>query len=403
MNILIVSFEDERWGVIRLVKPLTEAGFAVAALCPAGDALTQTRYLCRRYALDSVKNSRRIELALAEALRDWKPAFVIPGDERAVVFLHVLVRRAKTGERLALDAHSLATLMNSLGDFDHYDTLLMKSETVALARQCGMRTPEGGSAVSAEDAVRLAERIGCPVYLKQSFSWAGRGVIRCHTPAEVASAFASLQPRHQNPLYTAARRLLRRDWYPVSTRVDVQQSVDGFPAFYAALAWKGKMLAGFAGFVERASSANGPSCVVRLGAHEEMASASCALIAAAGATGFIGFDFMIEHATGKAFLLECNLRPVQATHLGSRIGVNLCEALADAIRGVPTPHPPPKREETVALFPQEWRRDPVGLADFRGFVDAPLDDPALLARMTGGKPLSATFGAEGADQFNARD
>lgn len=83
-NILIVSFEDERWGVIRLIKPLEENGFAVAALCPPNDAITLTRHLKRHYALDDLKNARRIEAALAEAMRDWRPSFVIPGDERAV-------------------------------------------------------------------------------------------------------------------------------------------------------------------------------------------------------------------------------------------------------------------------------------------------------------------------------
>lgn len=83
--------------------------------------------------------------------------------------------------------------------------------------------------------------------------------------------------------------------------------------------------------------------------------------------------------------------------------MNLCDALADAIRGLLTPRPSPKGEEAVTLFPQEWRRDPAGLADFRGFVDAPLDDPALLARVTGGKLLAATLGAEGVDQIDATD
>lgn len=381
MNILIVSFEDKRWGVIRLVKGLEELGFAVAALCPPNDALTLTRFLRRRYALDDVKNARRIERALAESMRDWRPAFVIPGDERAVALLHALVRRAKSGERLALDAQALSTLVGSLGNSDHYNTLLMKSETVAMARQRGLRTPESGTASSAEEAMALAERIGFPVYVKQSFSWAGMGVMRCDTPEEVATAFNAMQPR-ANIFYTAARRLLRRDWYPVDTRVDIQKAVNGYPAFFTALAWKGKMLGGFAGFVERTTSANGPSSVVRLANHDEMARASAALIAATGATGFVGFDFMIEATTGSAFFLECNLRPVQVCHLGSRLGVNLCAALARAMRGAATPCPPVEREETVALFPQEWRRDASSLPDFPGFVDAPFDDPALLARMT---------------------
>lgn len=334
--------------------------------------------------LESVKNGRRIERALADAMLDWTPAFVIPGDERAVAFLHWLIRRARTGARLALHEASLSAIVNSLGDPAYYDALLMKSETLAIARQCGLRTPEGGSVSSIEEAIALAVRIGFPVYIKQSFSWAGLGVIRCETPEEVATAFNSMQPRSRSPFYAATRCILRRDWYPVGTRIDVQQSVDGSPAFFVALAWKGQMLAGFGGGVERSASAHGPSSVVRLARHDEMAGMSSEIIAATGATGFMGFDFMIENATGKAFFLECNPRPVPCCHLGPRIGVDLCQILADAIRGVAAPRPPAEREETVALFPQEWRRDPHGLANFTGFVDAPLDDPALVARMTQG-------------------
>ena len=247
MKILIVSFEDERWGGIRLVKSLEEAGFAVAALCPPDDALTQTRHLQRSYALNELKNARRIEAALAEAMRDWRPAFVIPGDERAVAFLHALLRRAEKGARLPLDARSLSTLVASLGDANHHNSLLMKSDTVALARRLALRTPESVSGDSAQEAGALASRIGFPVYVKQSFSWAGLGVIRCDTPQEVANAFVSMQPRRTSLLYTAARRFLRRDWYPVDSKVDIQQAVSGVPAFFHRRRVEGKNAGRFRG------------------------------------------------------------------------------------------------------------------------------------------------------------
>jgi hypothetical protein len=338
MKILIVAFEDERWGVIRLVKGLEDAGFAVAALCAPDHAIIETRFLQRHYVLEDVTNRRRIETALADAIRDWKPDLIIPGDERAVSFLHALVRRAKRGARVALDGAALSVVAKSLGDADHYDTLLLKSETIALARRCGVRTPEGGSVSSAEEAVALARRIGFPVYVKQAFSWAGQGVIRCQTAEEVAAAYASVQPPRRRGLHhKAARRLLGRDWYPVGSKVDVQKGVEGSPAFYSALAWRGKMVAGFAGLVEKTRSENGPSVVVRVAMHEEMARMSSELIAATGASGFIGFDFMIEAATRKAYLLECNARPVQCCHLGPRIGVDPCAALAAAMFGDTTP------------------------------------------------------------------
>lgn len=382
LNALIISFEDERWGAIRLVKALNEQGLAVAALCPPNHAMTQTRFARRLYALKDVKNGRTIETALSKAMRDWLPTFLIPGDERALAFLHALVRRAKSGAPTLLDERSLRVLTDSLGDYEHYNALLMKSETVALARRLGLRTPMGGRASTAREAVAWAERIGFPVYVKQSFSWAGQGVVRCNGPEEVASAFVRMQTRYNNPLFAMAKRLLHRDWYPVNSVVDMQKAIDGSSAFYTALAWKGEMLASFAGAVLRATSACGPSSVVRLGPHEEMAHVSSEMIAATGATGFVGFDFMIERETRIAFLLECNPRPVQCCHLGARIGVDLCQVLADAVRGDVKPHPPAVREETVALFPQAWAPSAEALMGFEGFVDVPLDDQALLKRMT---------------------
>ena len=382
MNALIVSFEDERWGAIRLVKALNERGLAVAALCPPNHAMTQTRFARRLYVLNDVKNGRRIETALSKAMRDWLPTLLIPGDERAVAFLHALMRRAESGAPTLLDERSLCVLADSLGDYEHYNALLMKSETVALARRLGLRTPMGGGASTAPEAVACAERAGFPVYVKQSFSWAGQGVVCCNGPEEVASAFKRMQARYKNPLFAMAKRLLHRDWYPTNSGVDVQKAIDGSPAFYAALAWKGEMLAGFAGAVLRTTSECGPSSVVRLGPHEEMAHMSSEMIAATGATGFVGFDFMIERETRNAFLLECNPRPVQCCHLGARIGVDLCQVLAEAMRGDVKPRPPAVREETVALFPQAWRPGAEAFAGFDGFVDAPLDDQALLTRMT---------------------
>jgi hypothetical protein len=108
-----------------------------------------------------------------------------------------------------------------------------------------------------------------------------------------------------------------------------------------------------------------------------------------GSTGFIGFDFMIESSTGHAYLLECNPRPIPSCHLGARVGVDLCDALAAALRGDDAPRAAACREEVIALFPQEWQRDPAALAAFGGFVDAPQDDPMLMRYMVAQAKLPA--------------
>ncbi len=47
MKKLVISFEDNRWGAIRLIRALHDRGVAVAALCPPDHAMTQTNFLSR--------------------------------------------------------------------------------------------------------------------------------------------------------------------------------------------------------------------------------------------------------------------------------------------------------------------------------------------------------------------
>jgi len=70
-------------------------------------------------------------------------------------------------------------------------------------------------------------------------------------------------------------------------------------------------------------------------------------------TGFIEFCFMVEEATGFAFLLECNPRPTQITTLGNYAGVDLCQALFAELNGGTDRPPSSLRIGTVvAIFPK---------------------------------------------------
>jgi hypothetical protein len=381
MNVLMVAFEGGRWGATRLVKPLRQAGFGVAALCPADNPLMHTRFLRQHFPLSSVNSSARVEKALARAMAQWKPGLIVPCDERAVTCLHALVRSAGPHGTRHLDSRAIKTIAASLGRPEHFDASVMKSDTMHLARQLGVRVPAGATVTTIEQATAAADNIGYPVFVKKSFSWAGQGVTLCNDATGVAAALDTAQARRRLPFHALLKKLAHRDWYPTVSSVDVQQAIAGTPAFYCAVAVGGKMVAGFAGLVQQTTSATGPSSVVRFAAHAEMASASARMIEALGSTGFIGFDFMIETETGNACLLECNPRPIPSCHLGTRVGVDLCGALAAALRGDTQPCAPACREEEIALFPQEWQRDPAALAAFGGFVDAPQDDPMLVRFM----------------------
>ena len=112
-----------------------------------------------------------------------------------------------------------------------------------------------------------------------------------------------------------------------------------------------------------------------------MATTYSAMIKDLGATGFIGFDYMIAAETGDSFLLECNPRPIQVCHLGNRIGVDLCAALAAGMAGQLVPLGVPSKAEVIALFPQDWRREHVSVYAEAIFIDVPWDDRALVKHM----------------------
>jgi hypothetical protein len=105
------------------------------------------------------------------------------------------------------------------------------------------------------------------------------------------------------------------------------------------------------------------------------------LVAAWGLTGFIGFDFIMD-SHGDAWPIECNPRPTPISHLGARLGEDLCAALYCRLVRQPPPPMKPGPELVVAHFPQEWLRDPDSPFLTKSFHDVPADDPGLMRRLS---------------------
>jgi hypothetical protein len=231
-------------------------------------------------------------------------------------------------------------------------------------------------------AIELAARIGYPVYIKTSFSWAGNGVRLCHDDAAVAAAMTT-SAGPPGPIKARIRSVLNRDWFPTATARDVQAAISGQPAMYCAVAWRGRLLAGYAGIRRVTLSAQGPSTAVELKPHAEMARAAEIMIAGFGATGFFCFDFILEAGTGAAFLLECNARPNQVCHLGATVGVDLSLELAHVMIDEAQVKVPLTAvgEASISLFPQSWRQSPEAVGESGVNMDVPWDDPELLRFM----------------------
>jgi len=387
LSVLMVAFEAGRWGSVRLAKPLQEAGFQVTAICPADNPLARTRYLDRHIPLRDVKSSARLARVLARTVRAASPSLIIPCDERAVVCLQSIAREAERYRKYGIDDAVRSLIQHSLGATDRFDAMLLKTETAKLARSLGVLTPAAFTVATPDEALLQAETLGYPVYVKASFSWAGMGVVLCQDRADLRAALAAMTGQKPSALRGFARRLLMRDWYPKQVSIDVQKAIVGQPAMFCVSAKDGQALAGLGAVALQTTTPTGPSSIVEVGApHPQMAVAAAKLIASFGASGILGFDFIIEAESGDAYFLECNPRPIPIAHLGPHVGVDLCDALAKAYRNGAPSRVTATSTKVITLFPQEWTRAPEGLDTATTFVDVPWDDPDLLRAMVTPSP-----------------
>lgn len=378
MNVLIFAIEAGRFGPSRLPQVLSQAGLGVSVLCPADNLLAHSAHVAAHFVLCKARSERALTKALVTAIAQCQPQMIIPADEQVVALLQSLVWRPKLG---GLPRQARDLILRSLGDPRQFDAMLLKSQTVALAKQVGVATPASATVQSADDAVLAAQAIGYPVYVKQSFSWAGRGVALCHDDDAVRAAFGTA-PGLAARAKSAVRRALGRGWYPTQTSTDVQASIAGDPSFYCALAWQGKLIAGYSGKVLALAYPNGPSTEVLLHHDARMAQAAEKMVAALGCTGFIAFDFMTDAQSGEPLLIECNPRLVPVHHLGGQFGVNLGTELATLLQGDAPRQTPlkPEQDFPVLLFPHSLdtaRHKPGTLADI------PHNDPGLIHYVTG--------------------
>lgn len=386
MRLLIVAVQD--WvGIARMPRALRDAGFEVAVLAPRGSYLTKTRYAARWYPMPLLP--LRWDGAVIHAIHEWQPVAVIPGDDLATQLLHRLRDRAPPR------APEVARVLDiSLGGA----RALHKGHVQQIAQQLGLPIPPQAPVHRPEDALRFSHAWGFPCVLKQPYGFGGLGVHVCDSVAALEGKlrrfFPSRPRRLLNYLASAWVRLLPAGVEPapwpqlplVARDLQIQRFIPGAPALYCMSALRGLVLAGFAARKERVHpTPSGPSTLVYILDHPEMAQAAAAMASQLQCSGFASFDFILEAGSGRPYLLECNPRPVPVTHLGRLVGADLCAALYQQLASGRPPQQGPVKSLEVALFPQEWRRDPSSPALGAAYHDVPWDDPALLRALVNGE------------------
>ena len=349
----------DRWsGAPRTAHALTVAGAEVCIVAPPDSYGAKTRYKLADMLVPTTQIGRQLGEILRILAEDFRAHCVLAGDDIA---FGALARLMQPAEQDKLSATTRAMLARSMPDA-RTAALLASDHDFILAQQDSSvcRSPRTIGAPTAEEAVRFANAHGYPVVVKRSGFASGMGVKICKD-----------EPALRTAVEAAARG---RGGFVL------QEFVTG-PVYGATVSGvRGRALAAIAFEKHRVSSENGPTSVARFDPRPDILAHAKGLFESYGLNGYAGFDYVID-AQDRARFIEVNPRIMPTGHFDEHFGVDLTGAFLAGVRGAP---PPPMREPLnryVALFPNEWMRDPDSVFLRTGFHDVPWHDPAVLAAM----------------------
>ncbi len=325
MKPTVLIATTSRWfPTARLAMALAHAGCIVEAVCPARHPLRKMSAVRRTHAYRGLAPLQ----SFARAIEAAKPDFILPGDDLATSHLHQLHdHERQRGE----DGRAIwALIERSLGAPESFPVVYARTAFIDLAQKAGIRAPRTEVIGNRRDLRKWVARVGLP------------------------------------------------------TVVNAQEFVAGREATSAVACWQGNVLAGLHFEVIHKRDAAGPSSVLRLIENAEMSAAAEKIAARLRLSGLHGFDFMLEAHSGNAYLIEINPRATQVGHLALGTGRDLPAALYAALSGE-SAHAAAKvtDSDTIALFPQEWVRDPASEYLTSGYHDVPWEEPELIRACVG--------------------
>ncbi len=369
-----------RWfPTARLAMALANAGFTVGAVCPSRHPLRNITSVRQIYAYRGLAPL----MSFANAIAAMKPDLIVPADDYAAHHLHYLYYRERL--RHGQGGSLCALIQRSLGIPESYPIVSARSGFMRVAKDMGVRVADTGVVTNIDDLRQWIAKVGLPTVLKADGTSGGDGVKIVHTLEEAEQGLRDLQAP---PLLTrAAKRALvdqdeRLVWPALVRRrpvVNGQVFVSGVEATSTIACWKGTALASLHFEVLKKADSMGHATVVRLIENNEMANVSEKIVRGLNLSGLLGFDYMLEAHTGQVYLIEINPRATQVGHLTLGPGRDLAAALLAAVTGETLRAATPvTQSDTIALFPQEWIRDPA--SDFlrSGYHDIPWEEPELV-------------------------
>ena len=370
-TVLLVATEQHWLGTARMPHDLALAGWSVALLAPRGTLAERSRCIDKIAHLPDNATPLQWVHAFAGTVRAVAPQLVLPCDDVSFRLLAMLVVAPPANLQPALHAELAALIVRSLGDPAHYRTSVDKTMISPAAEAAGVRVPPYAIVEDAAAAERFAAQHGWPIVLKRGYSSGGQGVAVCADQAALWREFARLGRAPTLDLDDGdARRYLVQAFVPGPTR------------YFAATAWQGELLCGYA--VDKiAGDPGGPASVVRDFDIPELFDSVARLTRALGVTGVFAPEYIVDARSGDNVLVEINRRVTPGTHRGELFGMSSGAALLAAMTGAPSPvraRLAPDEELFFVSFPHEWLRDPRSpyLRQPKYIVDVPWDDPELV-------------------------
>jgi hypothetical protein len=321
--------------------------------------------------------------SLRRAINSAKPDLIVPSDDLATQHLHLLYEQEDGPGKSGANVRAL--IERSLGAPEDFRTLYARTKFIKLAEAEGIRVPQTEVISDASDLRNWIAHAGLPTILKADGSSGGIGVRVVRNSEDAEQALRDLQAP---PLMARAakRALIDQDvtlvWPSLLRRrsiVNAQTFIAGREATSAVACWNGEVLASLHFEVVNKVGSAGYATVLRLIENAEMSAVAEKMARRFKLSGMHGFDFMLEAQTGSAYLIEINPRSTQVGHLTLGLGRDIPAALFGAVSGQEVrPAPKVTEDDTVALFPQEWIRDPASPFLQSAYHDVPWDRPELI-------------------------
>jgi hypothetical protein len=319
--------------------------------------------------------------SIAAAIAAAKPDLLVSGDDLATWHLHRLYEASNPEDHLG--AKTRALIARSLGSPEYFPIVDDRASFMRAAQESSVRVPQ--TAVITDFRDFQASQIGFPAVLKANGTSGGDGVRVVRSEEEAQAAFRRLQAPPllaraiKRAIFDHDTTLLQPSLQQRKSAVNAQSFIVGREATSATACWQGSILAATHFEVLQKGHFAGHATVVRRIDHPKMASAVEKMAKRLQLSGFHGFDFMLEESSGNAYLIEINPRATQVGHLSFGAGRDLPRALISALSGRPIEAAPKASEnDVIALFPQEWLRDPASPYLRSGYHDIPWNQPDLL-------------------------